>query len=390
MSGADVVLPDLDVRPHGQEWLVGRQDTGRAVALPPEGLDALLLLAAGCPPEEARAVLRSATGRDLDVRAFAEALGRTGLADAVGERRYEHRPVKEAFPAVRPRHVRWTLHPALHGALLALAACGPVVAVAKPGALPAWSDLLAPAYGSFTLLMQALVAWTLILLHELAHLLTARAAGVRGRLSLGTRLQFLVAQTEVSGIWLKGRRERLTVYLSGLVLDGAIGSACLLARAAGAESPVLSVIVLTLLSSSAVQCLVFMRTDLYFVLQDVSGRRNLYAEAGAFLRQPFSGARQAPGPVVRVYTALVVVGSVATVAFGLAMLHEVSLPLAARSVGVLARGGGPLERADALVTLGVLVLVQGLWARMWWRRHGRTVRRWGRSAWTWLRRRRPS
>ncbi|MGW4685620.1 hypothetical protein ACWEPM_12050 [Streptomyces sp. NPDC004244] len=376
MTPGGIVLPDLEMRPHGREWLVGRQDTGTVIALPPEGLDALLLLDAGCPPDEARAVLRHATGRDLDVGAFAECLGAAGLADAVGDSRYEHRPVRESLPAVRRWHLRWTLHPALHAVLLLLALCGPVVALAEPGARPAWSDLLAPRYGVVTLAVQAATTWTLILLHELAHLFTARAAGVRGRLSLGTRLQFLVAQTDVSGIWLKGRRERLTVYLSGLVLDAAIAGACLIARAAGADHPLLSVVVLTLTYSSAVQCLVFMRTDLYFVLQDLSGSHNLYAEATALLRRRTTGARLG----VRVYVVLVAAGSTACVVLGVAMLHEVTLPLAVRSVGVLAEGKTPAERADAIATLAVLVFVQGLWARTWWLKHRERVRSWRTGA----------
>ncbi|MFK0258181.1 hypothetical protein [Streptomyces sp. NPDC090445] len=376
MNRNGIVLPVLEMRPHGHEWLVGRQDTGAAIALPPEGLDALLLLAAGCPPDEARSALRHTAGRDLDVQAFAEGLGAAGLADTVGSRRYDHRPVRETLPAVRRRHLRWTVHPALHAVLLLLALCGPVVAVAEPSARPAWSDLLAPQYGTVTLAMQAITTWTLILLHELAHLFTARAVGVRGRLSLGTRLQFLVAQTEVSGIWLKGRRERLTVYLSGLVLDAAIAGACLIARAAGADDPVLSVAVLTLMYSSAVQCLVFMRTDLYFVLQDLSGSHNLYAEATALLRRSSSAKHRASGVGVHVYALLVVVGSTACVIFGLAMLHEVTLPLAGRSIEALAHGEGLPERADALATLAVLLFVQGLWARAWWHKHRQKIRSW--------------
>ncbi len=49
--------------------------------------------------------------------------------------------------------------------------------------------------------VDAAIGWVLIALHELGHLATARAAGAPARISLGTRLQFLVAQTDVSGVW---------------------------------------------------------------------------------------------------------------------------------------------------------------------------------------------
>ena len=61
--------------------------------------------------------------------------------------------------------------------------------------------------------------------HELAHLATARARGVHARIGLGTRLQILVAQTTVSGLWGCPRSVRLRVYLAGVVSDLTIISA---------------------------------------------------------------------------------------------------------------------------------------------------------------------
>jgi hypothetical protein len=44
--------------------------------------------------------------------------------------------------------------------------------------------------------------------HELAHLAAARSLGVPARIGLSTRLFYLVAQTDVSGIWAAPRRAR--------------------------------------------------------------------------------------------------------------------------------------------------------------------------------------
>ena len=66
------------------------------------------------------------------------------------------------------------------------------------------------------------------------------------------------------------------MYLSGPALDGAIWGGCILAAALGVHHLLLPVVAMTLLASLANQCLVFMRTDLYFVVQDLTGCRNLY------------------------------------------------------------------------------------------------------------------
>ncbi|MFL9656401.1 hypothetical protein ACJ7VE_22110 [Streptomyces sp. PB17] len=386
-EGLRVSFHGLEFRPDRDEWIVGRQGTDEIVALPAIGMDAVRLLSAGRTVEETRSSLLTATGRDVDVRAFVERLASAGLVASIGERRFPVAPAAVSFPRVRPHHVRLLLNPVLHAVLLLVPVAGLAVALTRPGTFPSWDSFLWTEYGTFTVLVQCVIGWCLIALHEAAHLLTARAAGVPGRIRLGTRLQFLVAQTEVSGIWLKGRRERLTVYLSGIVLDAVIWGGCLLARGWGADGVLLPVIVATLFLALANQCLVFMRTDLYFVVQDLTGCRNLFTDTARCLRHvaalPFG--RRAPHPLrglpsrerrfVQAYAVAVAVGSVVCLAIGFRVLTEVTWPLLRRSLVHLVDGSGWWLRLDALTTVLVLCGMQALWARLWWRRHGERVKR---------------
>ncbi|SNX63820.1 hypothetical protein SAMN06272735_5632 [Streptomyces sp. TLI_55] len=381
-----VVLYPLEMRQDRDEWIVGRQGNDQVIALPEIGVAALRLLAEGRTVGQTRGTLRQDTGRDLDVEAFAESLAAAGLVAAIGTRRFETAPVPVSLPRLRQHHVRWVLSPVLHFAVLAVPVAGLVAVVLRGRGMPSWDDLVWARLGTVNLLVQSLAAWCLIGLHELAHLVTARAAGVAGRVRLGTRLQFLVAQTEVSGIWLKGRRARLTVYLSGLAVDAAVWGGCLLALAAGADSPLLPVVAMTLVTSFANQCLVFMRTDLYFVAQDLTGCRNLYGDAGAWLRHlgarllgrasrdPLAGRRPGERRMLKAYAAGAVAGSIACVFVGLRLLLDVTWPLLARSGHRLLTDTDPLLRLDALVTVLLLTGLQLLWARLWWRRHGPRVR----------------
>ncbi|WP_415941255.1 hypothetical protein [Streptomyces sp. 067-1] len=396
-GGLDVSFHELEFRPDRDEWIVGRQGTDEIVALPGIGMDAIRLLSAGRTVEETRSSLRASTGRDVDVRAFVERLASAGLVASIGERRFPVAPAAVSFPRVRPHHVRLLLNPVLHAVLLLVPVAGLAVALTRPGTFPSWDSFLWTEYGTFTVLVQCVIGWCLIALHEAAHLLTARATGVRGRIRLGTRLQFLVAQTEVSGIWLKGRRARLTVYLSGIVLDAVIWGGCLLARAWGADFVLLPVLVATLFLALANQCLVFMRTDLYFVVQDLTGCRNLFTDTTRYLRHvaalPFG--RRAPHPLrslparerrfVKGYAVAVAVGSVVCLAIGLRVLTEVTWPLLRRSLVHMVDGSDWWLRLDALATVLVLCGMQTLWARLWWKRHGDRVGRARRAARRWRR-----
>ena len=139
-------------------------------------------------------------------------------------------------------------------------------------------------------------------------------------MSLSTRLQFLVAQTDVSAVWAAPRRTRLTVYLAGMAVNLAVAAAGIVVRAAagpqGAVGRVAAVAVLLSLLFLPSQALVFMRTDLYFVLQDLARCRNLYADAvayGAYLvrRRPADPSLGLPARerrVVRAYCGVMVGG----------------------------------------------------------------------------------
>jgi hypothetical protein len=174
--------------------------------------------------------------------------------------------------------------------------------------------------------------------------------------------------------------------LSGLAVDGGIASACLLAMAAGADSPLLPVIVLTLLYTFASQCLVFMRTDLYFVLQDLTGCRNLYGDSGAYLRHvmarllrrhhidPLASLRSAERQALRIYSVVQVVGTAVCLVVAFHLFRDVTWRLVSRSVTVLMDWPGFLPGIDALATFAVVAGLQLLWARLWWRRHRERVR----------------
>ncbi|MFB7244333.1 hypothetical protein CW362_24375 [Streptomyces populi] len=386
-----VVLHALEFRRDRGEWIVGAQGGEQIVALPELGMAAVRLLAAGNTIEETRRGLRADTGRDVDVRAFVERLAQAGLVVSIGDRRFATRTPAVSFPRLRPHHVRWVMSPVLQGFVLLVPVVALLVALSRPRAFPAWGELLWSEYGTFTVLVQSTVAVCLIALHEMAHLMTARAAGVPGRIRLGTRLQFLVAQTEVSGIWLRSRRERLTVYLSGIAVDGMVWGGCLLARCLGADWALLPVIMMTLLTALAGQCLLFMRTDLYFVAQDLTGCRNLYGDTGRRLRHvvarlcghpaedPLRSLPAAERHWLNVYALGVVVGTATCVFLGLRALTEVTWPLFHRSLGLLSGSADRWARLDALTTVLVLAALQTLWARLWWRRHAGRVRRVGRA-----------
>lgn len=376
-----VRLHELDSRPDGDEWIVGRMATGRFVALPEVGKQALDLLGQGLTPAEVGERLHTRTGDDIDVPDFVEALLGLGfVAEVDGREIAEQPPPKPTFARIRPSHVRWLLSPAvpvLFGLVIAAAL------LTRPPVPLSYRTLLWSPHGSAVIALGASVGWTLLLLHECAHLLTARATGVAGRMRLGTRLQFLVMQTDISGIELAPRRHRLTAYLAGMATNLTAASVAALAAGATTGTPrrVLAAVALLALLPLPFQLMVFMRTDLYFVLQDLTRCRDLYGDGVAYTRyaarRALRRSRDAKDPSrelpaherrsVRAYSVVLVVGTVLCLAFFAAITLPADVTLFARAAARLGPGHTAAERLDATAVVVTLGGIHVLWARTWWR-----------------------
>ncbi|MFC8735495.1 hypothetical protein [Streptomyces sp. NPDC057176] len=388
-----VVLHDLAVRPDRDEWIVGRMATRTFVALPAAGARAVELLREGRSVTRTEETLRAETGEEFDIADFVGDLTALGFVARIGDRPVpDVEPPRASLPWLRPRHVRLALHPVLPLLVGALLAAALVVLVRRPDLVPGYRDLLWSRHGSVVLLSGAAAGWALLLAHELAHLVTARAAGVPGKMRLGTRLQFLVMQTDISGIELAPRRHRLTAYLAGIALNLSVASSLVLVLAATETGTtahrLLAAALLLALLPLPFQCMVFTRTDLYFVLQDLTGCRDLYGDGLAYARYRFRRAvRQARrGPrteaarddpssrlpaherrAVRIYSVVLVVGTAACLTFMAAVTLPVDLALLARAVRGLGPEQGLAGNADAVTVLVVLGGVNVLWLVTWWR-----------------------
>ncbi|MDI6517609.1 hypothetical protein QMA61_15520 [Streptomyces coelicoflavus] len=400
-----VVLHDLAVRRDRDEWIVGRMVTRNFVALPAAGARAVELLGDGLSVARTEETLRAETGEEFDIADFVGDLTALGFVARIGDRPVpDAEPPRASLPWLRPRHVRLALHPALPLLVGALLTAAVVVLVRRPDLLPGYRDLLWSRHGSVVLLSGAAAGWTLLLAHELAHLVTARAAGVPGRMRLGTRLQFLVMQTDISGIELAPRRHRLTAYLAGIALNLSVASCLVLVLAATEPGTtahrLLAAALLLALLPLPFQCMVFTRTDLYFVLQDLTGCRDLYGDGLAYARYRFRRvvrpvrrvargkapalARDDPSTrlpaherrAVRIYSVVLVAGTAACLTFMAAVTLPVDIALLVRAVRGLGPEHGLAGNADAVTVLVVLGGVNVLWLVTWWRnRRARRARR---------------
>ncbi|GAB2806993.1 hypothetical protein GCM10027176_10020 [Actinoallomurus bryophytorum] len=394
-----VRLHSLRSRQDGQEWIIGRAETGTFIAIPQIGMQVIEGIQHGRPLDDIRQDIESRSEQSVDVVAFVNQLVDLGFVAAVDDHDVgQPPPQKPSLPWLRPRHVRWTLSPIL-AALMATVVIASLGVIAwDPGVFPSYREMFWTDHESLILLSQALVAWALILVHEMGHLATARAADVPAHIRLGTRLQFLVAQTDVSGIWTAPRRHRFTVYGAGMAIDLTIASLAILAiktlQVMGIDAPsALPIIVLMISSMLPLQFLVFMRTDVYFLLQDLARCRNLYADGSAYVRDVAARLTRRRGEsgspailrlprheqvAVRCYAVLLVLGTSVCLLVVSAITIPTYIRLIADSIHTFLVTESMGAAAEAAVVILIVAGFQVVWISAWWRRHGERVRQWFR------------
>lgn len=376
-------------------WIVGRIDSGEFVEVPAEGatflraLDSTESIAGAC--ERVRAL----HGKDVDAADFVETLIELGFVASLDGHPVGPMPKPASLCWLRPAHVRWAFSLAVQVCVCAFVVAGVVVALRRGDLVPSYAVFFITDSQSVNLIWNTVMWLVATAIHEFWHLAAARADGVHARLGLGTRLQFLVAQTTVTGLWGVGRRIRLRVYLAGIASDLMIWAACSLAISLAAPEGFfyrsLKAGMLILLVSIAAQFMLFMRTDMYFVLQELLGCKNLYGDAWDYARyitakvlrrQPLNDPMSQVAPhekvAIKLYMHFMTLGSFITVCLFLFYGLPIVVTLFFRAFLDLVHGlrsRDLVQTADGLTVLAVEGSLQITFLFLFLTKHGAKLRR---------------
>jgi hypothetical protein len=296
-----VTVRPFNHRFDGDTVIIGDIDRQVFLAIPAEGLDILESLAAGRTVGEASRLYEEKYQETPDIEDFLEALeqeGFIGEASAVqaGE-----------VPEVRQEHWRWRfswISPGLAQRLVSrpllvvygvIVAAGLALAIDDPKVMPyrGGNALLFPSH--IGIMMWTWFSLTLVglFLHELGHVVAARAAGVPTGLGVGNQLWMIVAQTDMTSIWLAPKRQRYIAFAAGTIVDG-VSSTFLIAFIWPAHRGLIhppqwtvllaSALLLTNLARIIWQFSFFLRTDVYYIIATANKCKNLMGDTEDYMR----------------------------------------------------------------------------------------------------------
>jgi putative peptide zinc metalloprotease protein len=316
----------------GDEVVIGSPETGDFLAVPPEAVELLDLLALGKSFGEVSDLYFQDTGETPDLEDLLSHLQTKGIVETqvtglAGE--------EQARRLVQEKTYHFSKFPQSIAKMLfgrVTLACEATLIVFAIVLILRYHSLM-PVPLDLVFYQQRALSWTLlttftyagIFLHELAHLVAARAVGVNSRMGISHRMWYLVAETDLTGLWSVPRKQRYLPMLAGMIVDAAVAASLVLLLFADHQRLLfLSPFVRHLLRAMAFtnllrilwQFFLFVRTDLYFVAVTYLNCKNLLLDTASFLRNQLARVTTRVRPVdqsgippterraIRVYAAL--------------------------------------------------------------------------------------
>ncbi|MEO6501874.1 MAG: hypothetical protein ABIQ09_08170 [Jatrophihabitantaceae bacterium] len=283
VSAVQAAAARLSLVAEGDDVMVGNPATATFVAVPAVGGVVLSALADGRSVAEAAAAAFKHSQVEVDVEDFLATLQEAGIlvyeegVALSGEVRWV-----SGVPSwlARPLFgkVAWSCYAvALVFVVVALAA--------EPALRPSFEDYLFLPDPVLCILCAYVISVVIMIVHEAWHWLAGRAIDVPARFRISYRGIFLAAETDLSLLLTRPRRQRYGPMLAGPAFDISLLALALCLRWAyvdlgmplpGVLARLLGTLVLMIVANLALQCAVFLRTDLYAVLACGLRCDNLY------------------------------------------------------------------------------------------------------------------
>jgi putative peptide zinc metalloprotease protein len=157
---------------------------------------------------------------------------------------------------------------------------------ANPTLFPKFKDLFIYETVGLSTLNIVIVAWILTLIHEVGHLLAASKENISTRIRLNLRMIWLVAETDMTGLWARPKNNRYVPFLAGMMWDVVIILACLIIQQTTNHPLIIGyskLIVFLVLFAFLFQFIIFLRTDLYFVVSNWKNTSALHQNSLMYL-----------------------------------------------------------------------------------------------------------
>ncbi|MDT9026220.1 hypothetical protein [Rossellomorea yichunensis] len=247
-----------------------------------------------------------------------------------------------------------------------------IIFATRSDLIPTYHDILVFDSSGLSLLSVTLLTWLLTFFHESGHFFSTSKLGIPVKFSLSLRMYWLVVQADVSGLWSVSQRERYVPYLAGMAFDAVVLFISLLIRILFPTviPDFFALLTLLVTLTFGFHCLIFLRTDIYYVIMNAFNIPSLHDYAIDFLKSLIRKSHTSSlymlskreNVFVKCYSAIYVLGSI----FALFLLAFYSLPSSILIIQntlyqLIDSQPNSYTFIDGIITLVIILINVGLW-----------------------------
>lgn len=326
-----ISIVSIEIHKDKKNYIVEDKLTGEFFEMPEICIEAINMINQGLLLVEIESTLLGKFPKDeVEIVDFANQLFELGLIDQIDGEKIERKQISKEPPRmlwVSPKLGRFFFNKftvLLYSLILVL---NIVIFIVHPSLFPHRDDIFVFEIMVVNVIFWMAFSFLFVLIHEFGHVLAIRAHNLPTKMEIGHRMFFVVLLTDMSSIWRLPTKERNILFLAGLYFDSILLFLALITQLFFPNSSNFIIGLVQLATFDIVlrmifQCCIYMKTDLYYVFENVSGCYNLMENAKqaiskrlSFLRLQqmdeviFSGEKR----IVSFYTLLYFLGFIITI-----------------------------------------------------------------------------
>ncbi|GIO27023.1 peptidase [Ornithinibacillus bavariensis] len=326
-----LTLYPLKIHPDKKNFIIEDEATGEFFEMPQICIDAIELINQGKKLSEVEyQLLQVYSSEEVEVIDFAYQLMEFGLVKTVDGQAtsvVKKAPSIKGMQWISPKLGKLFFNKISTILYFAFFIMNITLIIFHPEFIPHYRDIFLVDSIVLSVLIYAAISFLLLMIHELGHILAIRSYDLPTKLSVGHRLIFIVLETDLTSAWKLPPRKRNTLYLGGMAFEQVILSTTLLLsiflNGSGTFwTSILTIIIFDICIKTVYQCCIYMKTDLYYVFENMTSCYSLMENSKDYLSKWFPFLKQKENTeifsgeslVVRLYSILYLIGPPLTVA----------------------------------------------------------------------------
>ncbi len=323
------VSVNLSIQENGEEYVVGSIYTNEYIEVPEEAVLIIQKLDGNLTLEEVSQWIKEEHNIDLDVLDFVNDLRELNFLETI-----------DGIVLIEPkkkilRNNKLTLlisnlffNKASNLIYIIIFLSTIYLILFYEGLFPSYKDILVFNQIGLSIFTIVLLTWTLTIIHEVGHFLAAYKIDIPVKFNLSIRMYWLVAEADISGLWSVPRNKRYVPFLAGMAFDSLVlFISVILKIAVPLLENIASLLVLLITIRFISHFMVFLRTDVYYVIMNSLNVRSLHTTSIEYIRNKFRfnklpEMRSNERNYIRIYSFVYLAGAI----LSLCMLAFYSVP----------------------------------------------------------------